>query len=109
MTRCGASSSEQLEPALSAEALEERVALAGGSIGAALAAGEEAGKAYRAAGQLLEAVMAGSAAGYERALRQPPYIARGEFTAMLDALAETLGEAARGAWASRPGGRCPRR
>ena len=71
-------------------------ALAGGSIGAALAAGDEAGKAYRAAGQLLEAVMAGSADRCERALRQAPYSARGEFTAMLDALAETLGEAARG-------------
>ena len=77
------------------EALDDRVALAGGSIGAALAAGDEAGKAYRAAGQLLEAVMAGSAERYERALKQAPYSARGEFTAMLDALAETLGEAAR--------------
>jgi DNA polymerase III subunit delta' len=78
------------------ETLDDRVALAGGSIGAALAAGDEAGKAYRAAGQLLEAVMAGSADRYECALRQAPYSARGEFTAMLDALAETLGEAARG-------------
>jgi DNA polymerase-3 subunit delta' len=78
------------------EALDDRVALAGGSIGAALAAGDEAGKAYRAAGQLLEAVMAGSAERYERALKQAPYSARGEFTAMLDALAETLGEATRG-------------
>jgi DNA polymerase-3 subunit delta' len=82
--------------AQTAEALDDRVALGGGSIGAALAAGDEAGKAYRAAGQLLEAVMAGSADRYERALRQAPYSARGEFTAMLDALAETLGEAARG-------------
>jgi DNA polymerase III subunit delta' len=86
-----------VEPALSPQALEERVALACGSIGEALGAGEEAGKAYRAAGQLLEAVLAGSAAGYERALRQAPFAARGEFTAMLDALADTLGEAARGA------------
>jgi DNA polymerase-3 subunit delta' len=85
-----------VEPALSPQALEERVALACGSIGEALGAGEEAGKAYRAAGQLLEAVLAGSAAGYERALRQAPFAARGEFTAMLDALADTLGEAARG-------------
>ena len=44
---------------LSAQALEERVALAGGSIGDALAADEDSGKAYRAAGQLLEAVLAG--------------------------------------------------
>ena len=88
---------EQVRPELSAQALEERVALAGGSIGDALAADEDSGKAYRAAGQLLEAVLAGSVAGYERALMQPAFSARGEFTAMLDALAETLGEAARGA------------
>jgi DNA polymerase III subunit delta' len=84
-------------PALAPEALEQRVALAVGSIGDALAAGEASARAYRAADQLLEAVLAGPAAGYERALRQPPYSARGEFTAMLDALADTLGEAARDA------------
>jgi DNA polymerase-3 subunit delta' len=86
----------EMDPPLAAPALEERVALAGGSIGDALAAGEESGKAYRAAGQLLEAVLAGSADRYERALKQTTYSARGEFTAMLDALAETLGDAARG-------------
>jgi DNA polymerase-3 subunit delta' len=83
------------DPPLSGEALSERVALAGGSIGAALAAGDEAAKAHRAAAQVLEAVMAGPAERYERALRQPPFSARGDFTAMRDALAETLGEAAR--------------
>jgi len=87
----------QLTPALSREAMEERVALAAGSIGEALAAGEESATAYRAADQLLEAVLAGPAASYERALKQPPFSARGEFTAMLDALADTLGQAARGA------------
>lgn len=82
-------------PALAAP--DERVAHAGGSIGVALSSDEESGRAYRAAGALLEAVMAGSAAGFERALKQAPYSARGEFTAMLDALADTLSEAARGA------------
>lgn len=91
-----------MDPALSRDALEQRVALAAGSIGRALAAGEEAAKAYRAADQLLEAVLAGPAAAYERALRQPPFSARGEFTAMLDALADTLGEAARGALGQAP-------
>jgi DNA polymerase-3 subunit delta' len=86
----------QVEPALSPRALEARVAAAAGSIGDAFGAGEEAGKAYHAADQLLEAVLAGPGAIYERTLRQPPYAARGEFTAMLDALADTLGEAARG-------------
>ncbi len=85
-----------LEPPLSPSALDERVTLGAGSIGDALAGGDDAGKAYLSAGQLLEAVLAGSVAGYERALKQPPFSARGEFTAMLDALADTLGEAARG-------------
>jgi DNA polymerase III subunit delta' len=87
---------DHLDPPLSAPALNERVAIARGSIGDALAAGEATGTAYRAAEQLLEAVMAGSSARYERALKQAPFSARGEFTAMLDALADTLGEAARG-------------
>ena len=50
-----------------------------------------------AARRLLEALLAGRGPALERALQQPPYAARGEFTAMLDALADTLGEAARGA------------
>jgi DNA polymerase-3 subunit delta' len=87
---------KQIEPALSPGALEARVVSAAGSIGDAFGADEEAGKAYHAADQLLEAVLAGPGAIYERTLRQPPYAARGEFTAMLDALADTLGEAARG-------------
>ena len=86
----------QREIELPAEALETRVALAEGSIGAALAADDERAKADRAAAQLLEAVLAGPGERYERALRQPPFSARGEFTAMLDALAETLADAARG-------------
>ncbi len=85
------------ELSLSPAGLEERVRLAEGSIGVALALGEGAGAAYRAAGELLEAVAKGRGAALERALRQPAYAARGEFAAMLDALADTLGEAARGA------------
>jgi hypothetical protein len=46
---------------------------------------------------LLQAVVKGVGPALERALRQPAYAARGEFAAMLDALADTLGEAARGA------------
>ena len=91
-----------LRPVPSAEELRQRVALAEGSIGRALAHGEEAGKAQRAARQLLEAVLAGSGPSLEQALRQPPWSARGEFTAMLDALAETLSEAARGATGQQP-------
>jgi DNA polymerase III subunit delta' len=85
-----------LRPALSTRELEQRVALAEGSIGMALRAGDEAGKAQQAAQQWLEAVLAGPGASFERALKQAPWSARGEFTAMLDALSVTLGEAARG-------------
>jgi hypothetical protein len=85
-----------LRPALSSRELELRVVLAEGSIGVALRAGEEAGKAQQAAQQWLEAVLSGPGPSFERALKQTPWAARGEFTAMLDALSETLGEAARG-------------
>ena len=85
-----------LKPAPSSRDLEQRVSLAEGSIGAALGAGDEAGKAQQAAQQWLEAVLAGPGPSFERALKQGAWGARGEFTAMLDALAETLGEAARG-------------
>ncbi len=86
----------QLRPALSTRELEQLVALAQGSIGLALQAGDAAGKSQQAAQQWLEAVLAGPGPAFERALKQPAWSARGEFTAMLDALAETLGEAARG-------------
>jgi DNA polymerase-3 subunit delta' len=85
-----------LKPAPSSRDLDQRVSLAEGSIGAALRAGDETGKAHQAAQQWLEAVLAGPGPSFERALKQGAWGARGEFTAMLDALAETLGEAARG-------------
>lgn len=86
----------ELEPALARSELDARVASAQGSIGAALASGDDAGKAYQAASQLLDAVLGGPGPRLERVLRQTPWAARGEFSAMLDALADTLGEAARG-------------
>jgi DNA polymerase III subunit delta' len=86
----------QHEPRWSQEKVEERVALAAGSIGLALGQGEETGKAYRSAEQLLAAVVEGRGPALEHALSQVAYSARGEFAAMLDALADTLGEAARG-------------
>jgi len=86
-----------LRPALASRELEQRVALAEGSIGIALRSGSEAGKAQQGAEQWLEAVLTGPGPSFERALKQAPWAARGEFTAMLDALSETLGEAARGA------------
>ena len=87
---------QQTEPRWSEDKVEERVALAAGSIGLALSEGEESGKAYRSAEQLLAAVAEGRGPALERALGQATYSARGEFAAMLDALADTLGDAARG-------------
>jgi DNA polymerase III delta prime subunit len=84
-----------LRPKLSSRELDGRVVAAEGSIGRALSAGAAGGKAQEAVNRLLEGVLAGPGPALERALNQPPWSARGEFTAMLDALAETLGEAAR--------------
>lgn len=74
------------------------VTAARGSIGAALQSGDDtASKARKAAQEFLAAVAEGTTASTERALRQAPWQARGDFTAMLDALAETLAAQARGA------------
>lgn len=86
-----------LRPLPSAAELDARVAMGRGAIGAALASGEETTKARQAATLLLEAVLSGPGPSFERALRQNPWAARGDFAAMLDALADALGEAARGA------------
>jgi DNA polymerase-3 subunit delta' len=91
-----------LSPTPSSRELDQRVAAGEGSIGKALRTGDETGRAQQAANQLLEAVLAGPGAALEKALSQPPWSARGEFTAMLDALAETLGEASRGALGQAP-------
>jgi DNA polymerase-3 subunit delta' len=77
--------------------LKNRTARAGGSIGQALAAGDETAKSARAADELLKAVRSGPSGRAERSLKQGPWAARGDFTAMLDTLAELLGEAARAA------------
>jgi DNA polymerase III subunit delta' len=84
-----------LRPKPSPGELDQRVIAAEGSIGRALQAGTAGGKAQEAANRLLEGVLAGPGPALERALSQAPWSARGEFTAMLDALAETLGEATR--------------
>jgi DNA polymerase-3 subunit delta' len=96
---------EVLRAGGAAEALRAQAAAAGGSVGAALATGEAGGAAYDAAREMLEAILEGRAgvpARMERALRQTPWAARGEFTALLDALADTLGDAARAALGGQP-------
>jgi DNA polymerase III subunit delta' len=92
-----------LRPALMGDALEARVRAAEGAIGRAVAAGgDDADKAQQSANDILEAVLAGAGPRLDRALRQPPWGARGEFTAVLDAVADVLGEAARGALGREP-------
>lgn len=76
--------------------------VADGSPGKALGLSEESAKATRAVDELLRAITAGAAARAERALKQGPWAARGDFTAMLDALADTLGEATRLGTGGRP-------
>ena len=80
---------------LEASELRQRVAEARGAIGQAIAAGEESAKAYRAAEELLRAVGAGAASRSERAMKQAPWQARGDFTAMLDALSVLIAEGGR--------------
>ena len=92
----------QLRPAPSGPALDARVSHASGSIGRAVAARDQAGSGRPAAAQVLDAVLTGTAAATERALRQPPWSARGEFTTMLDALAELLGDAVRASVGEKP-------
>ncbi|HEU5170325.1 MAG TPA: hypothetical protein VFU46_07300 [Gemmatimonadales bacterium] len=59
--------------------------------------------AAEAVATLLDAIVADDpGARMERALRQPPFAARGDFTAMLDALADALGDAARQACGESP-------
>jgi DNA polymerase-3 subunit delta' len=86
-----------LDPAPDPAGLERMVTRGAGSIGAALRQGDEAQAAQVAAVAYLESVLSGPVARLERALAQGPWQARGDFTGMLDALAETLGDAARGA------------
>jgi DNA polymerase-3 subunit delta' len=84
----------ELVPSLSAAERRARAERAEGSLGRALAARDEsAGR--DAAAELLAAIKQGGVARHERALRQGPWQARGEFSTLLDRLAETLGNAAR--------------
>lgn len=87
--------------------LGKRVSSAGGSIGRALALGEQESKALAAAEEILRAATARVPSGAERALKQGTWAARGEFTSMLDALAEGLGDAARAASGATPRGGVP--
>jgi hypothetical protein len=80
---------------LTARVAEERAASAEGSIGVALAEDGSAAKHRDAAMSVIDALVAGDGREFERALSQPPYQARGDFAAMLDALSQLLADAAR--------------
>lgn len=81
--------STQLDPPVTGESLERRTLLAQGSIGRALWGGAEGDSdaADRAAERFLASVSKGPAAWSGAALSQAPWSARGEYTAMLDAVA----------------------
>ena len=86
----------------SAQEARARTADARGSIGRALSLGEETAKAEKAADELLRALTGGPQGRAERAMRQAVWAARGDFTAMLDALAGHLSDAARAMAGSPP-------
>jgi DNA polymerase III subunit delta' len=92
---------ESRKPGTGGAALDARVRAAEGAIGRALGEGDGGGAAHDAAGALLDAALGGPGGRLERALKQNPFSARGDFSAMLDALAETMGEAARAALGER--------
>ena len=92
----------QLKPALSGTALDERVQTAEGSIGAAVSGSDAGAKAYSAAADLIDLALQGSVSRAERVLKQGPFAARGDFSAMLDALEQTLSDAARAATGMTP-------
>ncbi|HEY4321418.1 MAG TPA: DNA polymerase III subunit [Gemmatimonadales bacterium] len=82
------------------------ISRAHGSIGNALASANQAqARARTAADEFLKAVAGGPAQAAERALRQQPFQARGEFTDFLDAVADRL--AARAARVLGADGRVP--
>ncbi len=80
-----------------ATADDEAIAAGRGAIGAVLEAAAGGRKAARSAALEFLSAAADPTAAFERALRQPPWQARGDFTAMLDALAEELASRVRGA------------
>ena len=86
----GAFLSRELDPPLKGAELEHRIGQAEGSIGRALERQGGGQGADHAAERFLAAVRGGPAAWARLALGQIPWSARGEFTAMLDALALRL-------------------
>jgi DNA polymerase-3 subunit delta' len=80
---------------LSAGEREQRVARSAGAIGLALAEDPERAKGTQLAMTILESARGKTPLGWEMALKQTPFSARGEFTEALDAMAEILVQASR--------------
>lgn len=78
--------STEADPLVTGAALDRRVLLAEGSIGRAIWADTDTEKADRAAEAFLSAVAKGPAGWSAAALSQVPWHARGEYTALLDAV-----------------------
>jgi len=96
------------EAAVAASELDEKVRQADGAIGCV--AGDDGGSksARRSAELVIEAALAGRGPMMQRALAQGPFAARGEFTALLDALDELLGDASRASLGGTPRSAVPR-
>jgi len=87
---------EEVQPAPKGKALEHRAQLAEGSIGRALWEDDTA-EPNQAARSFLQGVRKGRERWLQTAFTQAPWSARGEFTAMLDALALQLRDELEGA------------
>ena len=74
--------------------LDARVRMADGAIGRAIGEADGAG-ARKNAEAVLEAALGGRGQLMQRALAQGPFAARGDFTALLDAMEQLLADAAR--------------
>jgi len=106
--RVGRLSETELDEALAtllpkepASERQRRVGRAAGSLGRALETVAD-DPLDGAVAEVLEASRDGETARWERCLRQGPWSARGEFTDLLDRLAETLGAGARAAVSGEP-------
>ena len=79
----------------SARQVDGAVTRAHGAIGAALEESETGDRVSQTALALLESARAKNSTGWEAAIKQTPFSARGEFTETLDAMAELLVQATR--------------
>lgn len=82
---------------VSGREVDRRTAKAAGSIGNAISDDASSARETQLAAAILESARTKSPGGWETALKQMPFSARGEFTETLDAMADLLSRAARGA------------